>query len=332
MRVDSHWQMLETNGGVGNHSSQVKHQEFAMPARPLVLAIVFFWVATTGWLFYRELWPHLRSGQPPPYTIDLADEARLSGAPISWSVFRGSKKIGDAQTFIDYRESDDTFELHSKATLNWGQIGPLFVKFKNLSSMYRVTRDGRLREIVADVEIQIGGFGLMGLLQTTTKAHVGGEVKDRRFIPYGWLVWDGNPIPLPLEPVEVPAQVSVLNPLHPIDRIKGLQKGWQWQMQLLNPLNDSLMALLNKDPGAELFLRSRTGVQTLRAEVLPDTQVLHWRNHDVPCLVIEYHSDDLTARTWVWQDNEDNGRVLRQEASFWGDNVVMVRDPTGQMR
>ena len=47
-----------------------------MPARPLLLAILFFWVATTGWLFYKELWPHLRSGQPPPYTIDLADEAR----------------------------------------------------------------------------------------------------------------------------------------------------------------------------------------------------------------------------------------------------------------
>jgi hypothetical protein len=73
-------------------------------------------------------------------------------------------------------------------------------------------------------------------------------------------------------------------------------------------------------------------VQTLRAEVLPDTQVLRWKERDVPCLVIEYHSDDLTARTWVWQDNEDNGRVLRQEASFWGDNVVMVRDSNGQMR
>jgi hypothetical protein len=92
-----------------------------------------------------------------------------------------------------------------------------------------------------------------------------------------------------------------LNPLHPIDRIKGLQKGWQWQMQLLNPLNDSLMTLLKKDPGAEFFLHSRTGVQTLRAEVLPDTQVLRWKERDVPCLVIEYHSDDLTARSWVWK-------------------------------
>jgi hypothetical protein len=81
-----------------------------------------------------------------------------------------------------------------------------------------------------------------------------------------------------------------------------------------------------------LFLQNRTGVQTLRAEVLPDTQVLRWKEHDVPCLVIEYHSDDLTARTWVWQDNDDNGRVLRQEASFWGDNVIMVRDSPGQMR
>lgn len=297
-----------------------------MPARSFVLTIILFWVATTAWLFYRDLWPRLRPGQPPPYTIDLSDEAQLSGPPITWKVFRGQQKIGEVQTWYHYHEPDDTFELHSKAVrLDWGLIGPFRVKFPELSSMYRVTLSGRLREIVADVKISVG---LMKALGVSARAHVGGQVKEGRFIPYGSLEWNGSTIDLPLEPVDVPAQVSVLNPLHPIDRVKGLQKGWQWQMQLLNPLNDSLMALLKKDPGAEFLLQGHAGVQMLRAEVLPDTKFLLWKGRRVPCLVIEYHSDDLTARTWVRDDNQDKGRVLRQDASLWGDNVIMMRDWT----
>src|SRR2546428_351618 len=95
-----------------------------MPPRLLVLAITLFWAATTGWLVQREVWPRLRSGQPPPYTIDLADETLQKGPKVTWSVFRGDRKIGVTQTWIAYRDWDDTFELHSEAAkLDWGQIG-----------------------------------------------------------------------------------------------------------------------------------------------------------------------------------------------------------------
>src|SRR2546428_9143554 len=108
-----------------------------MPARSLVLAITLFWIATTGWLFHRELWPRLRPGQPPPYTIDLADEAVRKGPKIPWSVFRGNKKVGVVQTWIRYREWDDTFELYSDAArLDWGQIGLFTIHFQNMAGMY----------------------------------------------------------------------------------------------------------------------------------------------------------------------------------------------------
>ncbi|HLJ95703.1 MAG TPA: hypothetical protein VKU02_21180, partial [Gemmataceae bacterium] len=96
-----------------------------------------------------------------------------------------------------------------------------------------------------------------------------------------------------------------------------------WQMPLVNPLNDSLLALIKKDPGAELLLQGHAGMRILQAEVLPETKLLPWKGGTVPCLVIAYEGDDLTARTWV---RADNGLVLRQEFSFWGDQVVMERD------
>jgi len=295
-----------------------------MPARSLVLAITLFWITTTGWLFYRDLWPRLRPGQPPPYTIDLADETMRKGPKISWNVLRGDKKVGVAQTWLKYCEPDDTFEFHSQVKrLEWGQIGLFYFQLLDLSGMYRVTRDGQLRDIVAEATISGEGIGPFHGLRGKAQAHVEGTVQHGRFTPHASINFNGAAIDLPLEPVEVSSQGSVLNPLHPINRVTGLQKGQHWQMPLVNPLNDSLMALLKKDPAAEFLLRSHAGVRILQAEVLPDTKLFSWKGHEVPCLVIEYHGDDLTARTWV---RESNGLVLRQELSFWGDQVMMVRD------
>jgi hypothetical protein len=317
-----------------------------MPARPVVLAITLFWMATNGWLFYRDLWPRLRPGQPPPYTIDLADEALGKGPKISWNVFRANrgrqlagaasgehqpadKKLGDAETWISYRESDDTFELHSKVKrLEWGPLGLFYIESLDLSSMYRVSRDGRLRELVADATISGRGSGPFKGLRGWAQARVEGKVAHGKFTAQASVNLNGTTIALPLEPVEVSSQGSVLNPLHPINRVRGLQKGQHWRMPLVNPLNDSLMALLKKDPGAELLLRGRGGLEILQAEVLPDTKLLSWKGHEVPCLVIEYRGEDLLARTWV---RAEDGVVLRQELTFWGDQVILERDSAAEV-
>lgn len=294
-----------------------------MPARSFVLMITLFWIATTGWLFHRELWPRLRPGQPPPYSIDLADEALRRGPKIPWNVSWKEKKIGVVYTRIEYRPSDDTYELRSEAAkLDWGKVLPLFLQIRDLSGMYRVTREGQLRKIVADATIQ-WAMEPLHLLQGEVRAHVEGEVQNERFLPHGSVEMNRTKIELPLEPVEVSSQGSVLNPLHPINRVRGLRLGQHWQMPLVNPLNDALMALVKKDPGAELLLQGHTGVRSLQAEVLPQAKLLRWKGRDVPCLVIEYHGDELTARTWV---REDDSLVLRQEFLAWGDQVVMERD------
>lgn len=295
-----------------------------MPSRPLVLAITLLWIATTGWLFYRDLWPRLRPGQPPPYTIDLADEALRKGPKIAWNVFRGEKKVGVAETWLKYCEPDDTFEMHSKVKrLEWGQLGLFYIQLLEMSGMYRITRDGLLRDLVADATISGQGIGPFQGLQARAQARVEGKVKNSYFTPRVEIELNGSTLALPLEPIEVSSQGGVLNPLHPINRVLGLKKGQHWQMPLVNPLNDSLVALLKKDPVAELLLHGQSGRRILQVDVLPDTKLLSWKGQDVRCLVIDYQGDDLTARTWV---REDDGTVLRQEVAFWGDQVVMVRD------
>ena len=55
-----------------------------MPSRLFILVIVSFWLATTGWFVAREVAPRWRSGDAPPYAIELADEALKSPVPIKW--------------------------------------------------------------------------------------------------------------------------------------------------------------------------------------------------------------------------------------------------------
>src|SRR5258708_1396773 len=54
-----------------------------MPPRNVVCVIVAFWLTATGYLAYREWWPWMRADSPPPFTVELADEATPQNA--HWS-------------------------------------------------------------------------------------------------------------------------------------------------------------------------------------------------------------------------------------------------------
>src|SRR5437879_4167388 len=112
-----------------------------MPPRTFIVGIVAFWTFMTGWLFVRELWPRLQTGQPPPYRIDLADEAQ-NNIPVRWSIFKDSENPrGYIRTWVNLGDRDDTFVLADEFKL-WtvkketeGQ--PDFI----VKSTYRVTRE-----------------------------------------------------------------------------------------------------------------------------------------------------------------------------------------------
>jgi hypothetical protein len=281
-----------------------------MPPRLFTLAVVAFWLATSGWLFYRELWPKLRPGEPPPYTIDLVDEARQHTTPILWSVYRGQQKIGKARTWVTYRESDDTFELHGAMDqLELYRSALVTVVVQHAANMNRISRDGELREMSTDIALALPR------LELKLKAHFDGQVQGRLFHARGWVEWPGGRKDMSIEPVALSAYGAVLNPLQPVNRIQGLKPGQRWRIPLVDPLSDAVAATL---PGLP------SGPRVLDAAVLPETQLLSWDDQEVPCLVIEYTGDaDVSARTWV---RESDGLVLRQEARQ-GDLLILQRDP-----
>lgn len=277
-----------------------------MPPRYLTYSIVAFWLATTAWLFHRELWPRLRPGEPPSYTIDLADEAQRQIAN-HWTIYRGGNKVGHAHTRVVYREADDTHELRNEIENLELTTGLLSVTVPRMTSMYRVGRDGELREMTAELSAQVPAFKV--------EARLWGQVRDGRFWPRCRIEATGMAAQeLKIEPFEVSSHGSILNPLHPVNRITGLRPGQTWQQPIDDPLMDAL---------AELVKLGATGPRCLRAQVLPELQVLSWKGREIPCLVIEYTGDQgVGARTWVRQDN---GVVLKQEA-HQGIQVELVRD------
>lgn len=290
-----------------------------MPSRYLSLAIVAFWLATMGWLVNRDIAPSLRPGQPPPYSIDLADEAQVHAPRIRWAILRvrdgKEAKIGRARTWVSYRPADDTFELHSETDdLSLGGL-LLAVSVPHMKSMYRVQPDGTLREMTAKLDAKVRA----ALSNLDIKAELAGEVRSGQFFAHGFLEAAGwGRHELDLQPVPVSANGSVLNPLHPVNRIAGLQPGQQWRMPLVDPLADAVRAQMGDLPGI------KSGPKFLNATVLDKLQSLTFEARPVDCLVIEYRGDDeLAAKTWVRQSD---GLVLRQEAAGFGDRVILQRE------
>ncbi len=280
-----------------------------MPSRQVVLLILGFWVAANAWLCYRDLRPRLFAPEgPPPITIDLADEARAQ--TNQWRVYQDGERRGYAQTWVDYVESDDTFLVCGVFKL-WTsrlQHGDADIQ---LTGRFRVTREGNLREMSAEVVAKVQKFEVRGSLD--------GVVRDRIFTPH--LRIPALNINRELPPVQVSARGSVLNPMQPVNRITGIRPGQRWRVPLVDPLGDVFAASFQRQVDTPAFVE---------AEVLRETRKLEWSPHigerrplEVDCLVIEYTGEELTGHTWV---RAEDGLVLRQEVTRQGQELVLQRD------
>jgi hypothetical protein len=290
------------------------------------LAILAFWLATAGWWFYREVGTALWYNEPPPFTIDLADEVRAATGAIDWRVYKDNQpvaspmfraeRIGTANTEIRYVNQEDAFDLTGTFDFSLPLIEnlPLIEKPVDahlmLTSLYRVSREGNLRWVKANINASVA------VARLDFRACLEGPVLDRRFSPQLRILsspW-GASQEIRLSPVELSGRGSVLNPMHPVNRIAGLRPGQRWRMPLVDPVNVALSGLLPSSGG-------QVPVQFLEAKVAAEPRSLWWDDELMQCFLIRYSNEETTACTWVRQSDE---KVLQQEVSSVGQRTRLI--------
>lgn len=274
-----------------------------MPPRWCTLLIVVFWLATTSWMFYREAWPRLQGGEPPPYTIDLTDEVSIQHVP--WKVLHKGEMVGTGRSLVR-RQADRTYQLETVFKFDKLQILKLF-DLRKMVTLYRVTEAGELRELAAKVVLSEALSAKNKPVEMTLE--VSGLVEQGKFRPHVRVQGLDQDVPN-LDPVDVSGQGNVLNPMHLLNRLSGLRVGQRWRIPLVDPLSSLV-------PGQNLSL------PFLEADVKAGT--LLWNQEDVPCFKIEYREigKKVTASTWVRQRD---GMVLQQEANHQGLDLVLIRE------
>ena len=237
----------------------------------------------------RSIWPT----KPPHFPA------------INWDIITTETVAGWRP--IRYRDEDDSFELTGNVhDLDLGK--GISVQVAHMSNVYRVTREGKLLAVNTEAVLRIA----MGV---ELKVYLDGEVVGSTFRSKLRLESPLGNRTLDLAAVPMANQGSALNPLHPVDRIQGLSLGKSWRMALVDPVHD---ALANLVPGAQ------PGVSYLQARVLPEYRKLSWEDKEELCFVIEYSGEAVDARTWVLARD---GTVLRQEARFHGEELILERNP-----
>jgi hypothetical protein len=285
-----------------------------MPSRLVVCAIVLFWAATTGWLLYREVWPYLGAGEPPPYTVDITEQ--VAASPASWYVYERGRRIGLGISQVERRNEDRTFDLQTQFRFETDGL-TFFKRFEvtKITSMYRVTEEGELKALASSIKLR----------ERSTKPPVmpemefsfEGEVQDDALQPK--LLFNGQPQTLfELKPIPVARHGNVLNPMHLLNRLPGLRTAQRWRIPMLDPFSGQGDAVIGGLANQGLT------IPVLEATVVDGT--LEWGGQEVPCRVVEYHEPgkEVTARTWT---RRRDGLVLQQEARHAGYEFVLTRVP-----
>jgi len=262
-----------------------------MPARWMTVTILAFWLATTGWMVHHEVSLRYRSGEPPPFGIDLTDE--VGANTISWSVFEKDERVGVGRSRVR-RRGDGTFILDSDFRFDKEDFKLL--NFRKVTSVSHVTAEGELLDMEAEVLV-LNPFDPDKVI----KARVTGTVENQYLIPRV----EVESLKLPLgKKIKVPG--NVLNPMLLVNKYRGVRAGQHWQVPLLNPTSFKQLS-----------------IPSLDAEV--SAAALGWHGQGVSCYRIDYHEPGkkVTARTWVRQRD---GLVLQQEAEHQGRELILQRD------
>jgi hypothetical protein len=291
-----------------------------MPPRIAVAGIVAFWLATTGYIAYRDLWPRVFSSGPPPVSIELADEARQN-IPAKWVLKRNGEKVGRLTTQMKYIDAEDAFQFAYRYTDLKLDQGDVTLAVSEAVSEVKMTRAGELREqsMTGKVKLSLRGAELAEGTITVHGVVTNGVLTGRGELKSNW----GN-IAGDLDPVPVPAGGQPLNPLQPVNRLGGVRGGLRWEVHESNPLQDAVSGLFKRKLAENgIRLPEEKAKDSLVAEVGGAQQTLKVNGAEVSCWVIEYRRAEPVARTWV---RASDGKVLRQEAFEKGESLTFERE------
>ena len=297
-----------------------------MPTRLGVAAVIAFWLATTAVVVRRDIWPRYFGGDPPAVAIDIADEATQLAA-TNWVITRSDEPVGSLRAHMVYVPEDDTFRfVNNYARLRLEVADGVTLVVPHLTTEVRVSRDGALREqsMRGEMAIQLRGVELGSAKADVDGVVEGGFLKSHCTIE----VPPGAKVPAvdrDLDPVPAPGG-QVLNPLMPVNRLRGITPGRRWVVRAVDPLADAAVLLVRELGKDSALVRAIPAPESreLLAEVGDEPQLIEREvGEPTPCWVIRYrHGGEGEARTWV---SVRDGRVLRQEAVLSGDSIRFDR-------
>ena len=285
-----------------------------MPPRWICVLILVLWLFTTGKLLRDDLLPHLMPGTPPSFTIDLVEETDNQKMYTPWTLYLDGKKHMMVRTRVE-KPDRELFQLSAEyLPLERGTTAYINgMNIKRMFSAYRVSPEGELRGIQVDIRGQPVLPGLKDL-KFDLEISIEGQVVDGKMATRVKGKSLGFEKEYALPPVAVPRGGGLLQPLHPVNRIRDLRPGQTWSVPIFDSVSDSLQSI----QGAP------TVPKLLRARVRPQPEPLDGGKRDSEeCYVIDYTSDEVQASTWV---STRTGLVLLQEVLLDRTRWSLYRD------
>jgi hypothetical protein len=318
----------------GAENGQLAFWALPMPQRRYILLIGFLWLAATGWVVKREIWPMLRPGEPPAFMIDLIDQTTHgSNAEIEWLGVRNDKILYTIKTSAEYRKQDDLYNMYGYVATKPKGPNQEDQKIHHLVKGQDTTEEELHMEtnlfVSLDGEVHSIGARVQYFMEIRKDLHAKTDVElkktkvvDGSFVPHwiGTVTFyrpDGEApqeISLVGAEVSLPPRANYLHhPLLPVNRLVDLRPGRHWRVRVVDPLADALASSLPSP------FRLAPEHRFLDAEVAEETRQLEWKGKLVNCHVVELResSEQCVGRIWA---RASDGLVLRQESDLDKDN------------
>jgi hypothetical protein len=290
-----------------------------MPPRIVTAAVVLLWLASSAWLYLREIHPLIATGEPPRFALAHDDDKKQERLAVTWTA--AHETTGKGQKPLVYRiqssvvhhdkNREDLFELvsHMRPAADQKQNFLEAFHLSDLETTYRVRRDGRMTGFKAAVQFNAG---LAATKLSDQFGEFDGEVRGDRcrvtWAKKNAQASDGGKLD-----VEVSMTGSVLLPLHPLERMPGLRPGKRWGQFLLDPLD---RASIPSDPPRLVWVE---------AEVREKLEVLRGKNQRNSCRVVDVKGGNGYISGSVWVETESGqDKVLRVRVKL-GDDTWTIR-------